>query len=149
MKCISNLEDHLGYWLRYVSNQVSLSFRQRLAGEKITVGEWVVLRLLYEGEAFPAVLAEQIGVTRGAMTKIIDRLYEKNLIDRTELQDDRRFQRIAITKEGLALVPRLAQIADENEVFYFSHLSDAEKMILANLLKQTVEFHNFKNKPLD
>jgi hypothetical protein len=44
--------------------------------------------------------------------------------------DDRRFQRIAMTKEGRTLVPRLAQIADENEIFYFSHLSKAEKKML-------------------
>ena len=149
MKKISGLEDHLGYWLRYVSNHVSLSFRQRLEEEKMTVAEWVALRLLYEGEAFPASLAEKIGVTRGAMTKIIDRLFEKSLISRTELQEDRRFQKIAITKSGRALVPKLAHIADENEAFYFSHLSDEEKKSLTNLLKQTIEFHNLKIKPLD
>lgn len=149
MKKISGLEDHLGYWLRYVSNQVSLSFRQRLEEEEMTVGEWVALRLLYENEDFPASLAEKIGVTRGAMTKIIDRLFEKGLINRAELQEDRRFQKIAITKSGRALVPKLAHIADENEAFYFSHLSDEDKKSLAHLLKQTVEFHNLKNKPLD
>lgn len=45
MKKISHLEDHLGYWLRFVSNQVSLSFRQRLEREEIAVVEWYSLIL--------------------------------------------------------------------------------------------------------
>lgn len=149
MKKISRLEDHLGYWLRYVSNQVSLSFRQSLEKEGIAVVEWVVLRLLYEEEASPAILAEKIGITRGAMSKVLDRLFEKHLITRKESQEDRRFQKIAITKKGRNLVPKLTKIADDNEDFYFSHLSDKEKNTLANLLKQTVAVHNLKNKPLD
>lgn len=149
MKDISHLEDHLGYWLRYVSNQVSLSFRQRLDEEGIAVAEWIVLRLLYENDDFPAGLAEKIGISRGAMTKVINRLFEKKLVKRTEFQKDRRFQKIAITQHGRALVPKLAQIADDNEAFYFSHLSSKEQKAMINLLKQTVEFHNFINKPLD
>lgn len=149
MKDISELEDHLGYWLRYVSNQVSLSFRQRLEKEQMTVAEWVALRLLYDDDDFPATLAEKIGMSRGAMTKVINRLFEKKLIKRTEFQKDRRFQKIAITQEGKALVPKLAQIADDNEAFYFSHLSSKEQKAMIDLLKQTVEFHNLKNKPLN
>lgn len=149
MKNISQLEDHLGYWLRYVSNQVSLSFRQRLEKEGIAVADWVVLRLLYEEDDFPASLAEKIGMSRGAMTKVINRLFEKKLVKRTEFQKDRRFQKIAITQHGKSLVPKLAQIADDNEAFYFSHLSNKEQKVMIDILKQTVEFHNLKNKPLD
>lgn len=149
MKKISQLEDHLGYWLRYVSNQVSLSFRQSLDKEGVAVAEWVVLRLLYEADDFPAALAEKIGMSRGAMTKVLNRLFEKKLIKRTEFQKDRRFQKLEITKYGKILVPKLSQIADDNEAFYFSHLSSEKKKTLITLLEQTVEFHNFKNKPLD
>lgn len=149
MKNISQLEDHLGYWLRYVSNQVSLSFRQRLEKEGVAVADWVVLRLLYEEDDFPATLAEKIGMSRGAMTKVINRLFAKKLVMRSEFQNDRRFQKIAITEEGKALVPKLAKIANDNEAFYFSHLSNKEQKYMIELLKQTVKFHNLKNKPLD
>jgi DNA-binding MarR family transcriptional regulator len=149
MNKIARLEDHLGYWLRFVSNQVSHSFRQRLEGEGVAVVEWVVLRILFEGEASPALLAEKIGITRGAMTKVIDRLFEKQLINRQEAIEDRRYQKITLTKKGLSLIPKLAKIADENELFYFSHLSAEEKERMADLLKKTVELHNLKQKPLD
>ena len=60
---VSPLEAHLGYWLRFVSNQVSHSFSVKLAARDITVAEWVVLRELYEcNDMVPSVLAEKIGM---------------------------------------------------------------------------------------
>jgi DNA-binding MarR family transcriptional regulator len=149
MKKIANLEDHLGYWLRYVSNQVALSFKQSLEKEGITVGEWVTLRLLYDGEDYPAALAEKVGVTRGAMSKILDRLYAKEVIDRKQDQGDRRHQKIAITKKGEKLVPILAQMADDNDAYYFVHFTEQEKKLIINVLKKTIEHLQLKSKPLD
>lgn len=148
MNKISNLEDHIGYWLRYVSNQVSLSFQQRLEEVGITVGEWVVLRLLYDTDLSPAVLAEKIGVTRGAMTKIVDRLFAKEFLERKESTEDRRFQTITITRSGKNLVPQLAQIADENDSLHFSSLSKKEQKVLMDILKKMVVTQNLKNKPI-
>ena len=47
---VSDLETHLGYWLRMVSNQVSLAFAKRLEAKDVTVAEWVVMRELYDVE---------------------------------------------------------------------------------------------------
>ena len=40
----SALDAHLGYWLRFVSNHVSLGFSQKLAAREVTLAEWVLLR---------------------------------------------------------------------------------------------------------
>jgi hypothetical protein len=48
---VSGLQDHLGYWLRYVSNQVSHAFSVKLAAREVTVAEWVMLRELFDAEA--------------------------------------------------------------------------------------------------
>jgi hypothetical protein len=48
---VSGLQDHLGYWLRYVSNQVSHGFSLKLAAREVTVAEWVMLRELYDQDA--------------------------------------------------------------------------------------------------
>jgi hypothetical protein len=39
----SKLSHHLGYWLRLVSNPVSVTFARKLTAEEVTVAEWVVL----------------------------------------------------------------------------------------------------------
>jgi MarR family len=42
------------------------------------VAEWVVLREMYEADSIvPSALAERIGMTRGALSKLIDRLISK------------------------------------------------------------------------
>jgi DNA-binding MarR family transcriptional regulator len=56
------------------------------------------------------------GLTRGAVSKLIDRPLHKKLVTRVEAAGDRRFQDIALTAEGRAVVPRLAMITDENDV---------------------------------
>ena len=44
----SSLEDHLGYWLRLLSNEVSARFAGKLESYGVTVAQWVVLRILFD-----------------------------------------------------------------------------------------------------
>ena len=80
----SDLTAHLGYWLRYVSNHVSHAFALKIAEKDVTVAEWALMRSLYSlGEVSPSALASAMGMTRGAVTKLADRLLAKELIERT------------------------------------------------------------------
>ena len=88
---LSPLESHLGYWLRYVSNHVSHAFALKVAARGVTVAEWVVLRELYDGESAPSAVADRLGMTRGAISKLADRLIAKGLIARRASAGDRRF----------------------------------------------------------
>ena len=120
---ISELPDHLGYWLRLVSNQVSTSFARRLADEDVTVAEWVILRLIYGAHGIaPNKLAAATGMTRGAISKIADRLVGKGLVQRSDRPDDGRMQALALSARGKRLVPRLAAMADENDRHFFGVL---------------------------
>ena len=47
-KIPSALEDHLGFWLRQLSNQVSASFARRLEKYDVSVPQWVMLRVLFD-----------------------------------------------------------------------------------------------------
>lgn len=138
---ISNLESHIGHWLRRVSNHVSHRFAARLATHGVTVAEWVVMRELYDaGAVAPSALAERIGMTRGAITKLVDRLRAKRLVVRASAGGtDRRFQTIALTGGGARLVPDLAAVADANDAETFSHLSATERRKLEELLRALVE----------
>ena len=85
---ISALEDHLGYWLRFVSNHVSQAFSIKIATLDITVAEWVVMRELFERvKIAPSEIADRIGMTRGGISKLADRLIAKSLVVRARGQD--------------------------------------------------------------
>src|SRR5262245_8579165 len=106
-RSVSALEAHLGYWLRMVSNQVSNAFAEKVAARGVTVAEWVVLRELYENGMIQSALAERMDMTRGAISKLADRLEARGLIARSADDHDARLQILELTAPGRRLVPAL------------------------------------------
>ncbi len=49
----SALDTHLGFWLRMVSNQVSVEFARSIMAQGVSVSEWVALRRLLDAPAEP------------------------------------------------------------------------------------------------
>ena len=145
----SALQSHLGYWLRFVSNQVSQSFSDKLRAEDVSVAEWVLMRELYDGERAPSALADRIAITRGAVTKIADRLIEKAFVTRTASEQDARAQVLALTRQGRVLVPKLAAIADRNDAEFFGHLSQRERAAIEDAMKDIVRRLGLKGQPVD
>jgi len=145
----SALESHLGYWLRFVSNQVSQAFSDKLKAHDVSVAEWVVLRQLFDSEQAPSALAERIGMTRGAITKIADRLIAKSYITRTASSEDARSQVLALTRQGRGLVPRLAGLADSNDAAFFGHLAPKERAMIEDAMKDIVRRLGLKGQPVD
>lgn len=147
---ISNIQTHLGFWLRLISNNVSTSFSKKLNGIDITVAEWVVLREMYDNETITSTQISNItGLTKGAVSKLIDRLVQKNYISRTESKQDRRFQDIVLTQIGREIVPKLALLADENDDEFFSQLDLEEKKQLLNLCKKIALNKNLTTIPIE
>ncbi len=146
---LSSLESHLGYWLRYVSNHVSHAFSLKLAGRGVTVAEWVVLRELYDSESAPSALADRLGMTRGAISKLADRLIVKALIVRRATAGDRRFQSLALTRQGRAVTPKLAALADENDQEFFAALDRETRETIAAAMKDIVRRKGLRGAPVD
>jgi DNA-binding MarR family transcriptional regulator len=146
----AELTEHLGYWLRIVSNHVSHSFARKLEAKHVTVAEWVLMRvLLGRATIAPSQLADEMGMTRGAISKLADRLIEKALIAREPSRHDGRSQTLRLTKRGQILVPELAALADCNEVECFAHLSRHDKRDLQRILKETVARLGLRNVPVE
>ncbi len=142
------LEAHLGFWLRFVSNHVSMRFQQLLEEKGVTGTEWVAMRtLLSRGETTHAELIDALGMTKGATSKVISRLEEKGLAVR-QLADGRaREQSLSLTAAGKALVPELASMADANDAHFFGHLHDIERQALTQAMQALVQHHQLKNIP--
>lgn len=148
---ISGLEDHLGYWLRMVSNRVSQSFAGKLENFDVTVAEWVVLREMYETYDItsPSQIADVTGLSRGAISKLVYRLLQKKLVSCRDSDSDRRYQDIKLTTKARELVPRLAENADENDREFFSVLSLSEREDFLRILRKLSDHHELKNKPIN
>ena len=145
----SALGDHAGYWLRYVSNHVSHAFAQRVEAQGVTVAEWVLLReMLDAGAVNPSQLADTVGLTRSAISRLIERLCRKKLAARSFSGGDRRYQTVELTTAGKRLVPVLARMADENDRQFFGHLRPEQKSCLVNLLRDIVRQQGWKDVPV-
>lgn len=150
MQPVSDLTAHTGYWLRMVSNAVSQDFARKLGAEGVTVAEWAFLRALYDADAMaPSALADRMGMTRGAISKLADRLLEKGLIHRVDNPDDRRAHSLSLTATGRTRVPVLAALADRNDADYFGVLSADEQEALGRILKRLAERRGLTAMPLD
>jgi DNA-binding MarR family transcriptional regulator len=88
-------------------------------------------------------------MTRGAVSKLVERLSRKKLAVRSFSQGDRRYQTVELTAAGKRLVPVLAQLADENDHEFFGHWKPEERTKLVNLLQDIVRRHGWKDLPFD
>jgi DNA-binding MarR family transcriptional regulator len=146
----SDLTAHLGYWLRYVSNHVSQAFARKVESHGVTVAEWVLMRQLLEVKALaPSRLADCMGMTRGAVSKLADRLIAKSLLARTADPQDGRAQTLALTPAGRSMVPKLAALADANDAEFFDHLAPNDRAALLRILREIVEKRGLKSLPVD
>jgi DNA-binding MarR family transcriptional regulator len=148
---VSQLKAHIGFWMRLVSNHVSYAFARKLEASGVTVAEWVVTREMYSGDdtTSPSAVAELTGLTRGAVSKLISRLLTKGLVTRKESTSDRRYQDIELTPAAIALVPRLAKLADKNDEEFFAVLSKSERKSLTVILKKIASHHQLTKVPVE
>jgi DNA-binding MarR family transcriptional regulator len=145
-----DLRAHLGFWLRLVSNHVSHAFARKVEALNVTVAEWVILRELFGRDSTaPSDLATRTGLTRGAISKLADRLLAKKLLLRTFSNEDRRYQALTLTPAGKKLVPQLAKLADENDAEFFSSLKPRERKELRRTLKKLAEANQLRSVPVD
>lgn len=142
------LDAHFGFWLRFVSNHVSARFQKLLEAQGATVTEWVALRTLFDNpQTSHAALIEALGITKGAASKVINRLEDKGLACREQAESSAREQVVLLTSAGRTLVPRLAALADQNEEHFFGHLSRQERAALMKTFQDLVARHQLKKVP--
>jgi DNA-binding MarR family transcriptional regulator len=126
----ANLESHLGYWLRLVSIQVAATFAPALQERGLSVAEWIALsRIGATAGLSCAELAAAMGMTRGAISKVLDKLQHKEWIARAVSEADSRVQVLSLTRRGRRRLPELSRIADGNDAHFFGGLDTAERRL--------------------
>lgn len=150
MTPVPDLAAHAGYLMRMVSNAVSHAFAGKMAGEGVTVAEWAMLRSLYGSDAIaPTALAARMGMTKSAISKLAERLLEKGLVERAGNPRDKRGHSLSLSPAGIAKVPVLAGLADENDATFLGVLDAGEQRDLRTLLHRLIEEHGLSAMPVD
>ncbi|MFJ3908407.1 DNA-binding MarR family transcriptional regulator [Streptomyces sp. 2132.2] len=136
----SGLRDHLGYWIRRLSDEVHGRFERELAAHDVTVAQWAVLITVHRGDAVTTrEVGRYINVDAGAVSRLVDRLVAKDLMTREPDPASRRSLRLTLTPAGRELVPRLAEIADANDAHFFSALEPGRREQLEGWVRRLID----------
>ncbi len=86
-------------------------------------------------------------MTKGAASKVVSRLEEKGLAQRLLADSRSREQSLVLTASGRALVPKLADLADANDKYFFGHLRADERQALMDAMQALAKPHQLREMP--
>lgn len=126
--------------IEYLANAIDSVLRPPFAEAGLGNGDFNLLSALRRaGEPFrlsPGELSRDMLVTTGAVTKRVDRLEARGLVDRQTSDHDARGRAITLTPAGRKLVDELIEVHLANERALLADLSPIETTLLAELLKR-------------
>ncbi|MFW5418569.1 MarR family transcriptional regulator [Nocardiopsis sp. CNT-189] len=125
--------DMIDLW-RSVPSEV-VGALQGAEGAGMTIREFAVLYLVSEaGRPTQRMLAERIGRSDSAASRLVDRLTGLGLVRREEDPDSRRSRRVAITEEGAALLRRLERMRVEPQVRMVEELGAEDRELVVRAM---------------
>ncbi len=135
----SFVSGYLLYLLAASSERASAQFHAKVRENGLRVPEWRVLACLVDGEARMITrLAEFALMEQSRMTRIVDQMAARNLVERVADAGDKRRVRVRLTDQGQELATRLVKDAQAHETQLLSSLADTDaariKTVLQSLL---------------
>ncbi|WP_231514826.1 MarR family winged helix-turn-helix transcriptional regulator [Oceanobacillus salinisoli] len=102
------IEEKIGYQIGVVAHLFQNHYNQQLAKYDVTIAQARVLYLLVEqGPQSQGELQQQLYIKGSTMNGIIESLLNKELIEKSENQHDKRSKMISLTEKGRFIDQRL------------------------------------------
>lgn len=122
--------------LRDAAARMAVAEARALRAHGVTAAEAQLIEALHAaGAVAPSALAARMRLTRGAVTRLVDRLRAKQLLVRARSGGgDRRMQTIALTGTGARLAPELARARAGAAERLLAGVPTSERARLAALL---------------
>ena len=119
--------------LKYTSNWLSSKENEFFKPYGISPQQYNILRILRGAKTKIKVqiVKERMIERAPNATRLMDKLCDKNLIERERCDDDRRVVFVKITIQGLEL---LTTIDENNNISFLENLTEEEATILSDLL---------------
>jgi DNA-binding MarR family transcriptional regulator len=113
------LGDSMGHLLFTLMLSIRREVELRMTSLDLTDAQWKPLWMIKLGRADTAFeLAREMNIDAGAMTRMLDRLAAKGLIERVRSETDRRVVHLKLTPEGDAAAEQVPHVlADVNNDF--------------------------------
>lgn len=106
-----NVGESVGHQLYGIMTVMRREIDRRMALHGLTDAQWRPLWLLKIGRAStPLELAREMDCDAGSVTRLVDRLESKGLVERTRCELDRRVVQLRLTPQGETTVARVPHV---------------------------------------
>lgn len=116
--------------MNWIRNEMRASMR-----EELSVPQYRILANIYHGKNVACDIAKHQGVSQAAMSKMIDSLVDRGLVERVPNVNDRRHFHLNLTFDGDAFFKKTRKKTQSHLKEQISKLTDSEKEDLENGLK--------------
>lgn len=107
-----HLHDSMGYLIKRSQRLLQERIEGLFEQQNFTLQQWVVLMYLRDGLATTtADMCRDLHHDSGAMTRLVDQLESRKLIERRRSADDRRVVELSLTKTGAEVLETLIPTA--------------------------------------
>ena len=125
--------------LTFTVKQLSYNFLQTLKIHGLTEPQYNILRVLrgFRNQSPSSIgfLKERMLDKSSDVSRLVDKLYEKGLIERKENNVDRRQKDVEISEKGLKLLDEMLDCENQGDAF-LDNLTDVEVLELNRLLNK-------------
>ena len=133
------IESSVGYLVKQLAQTIGKELDRRMVNIGLTDAQWKPLLLLQQGGCTTAVYLSRIAChDAGSVTRLLDRLEAKGLVQRVRSAEDRRVVNLELTDEGKTIAAQVPEIIVElaNEVLRGFSQDEFEQF--TNLLKRAL-----------
>jgi MarR family transcriptional regulator for hemolysin len=115
-----------------------------LAGLEITIDQWLVMKVIITNPKLKQQeIAKKVFKDSASVTRIINLLIKKGLIERNTHSSDRRRTELKVTKNGIDILKKVQKIVNSNRLHALNGVSEREINDLSRTIQTIVS--NCKN----
>jgi DNA-binding MarR family transcriptional regulator len=137
------VDNYLPALLAQASHLVSGEFHVVARAAGVPVAEWRILATLTGGQAWPVgQLAATVIAPQPTVTRQLQRMEKKRLVERLAHDGDRRLALVRITAAGEAMAADLVRLARLHEQRVMRPLGSERAAVLKQVLRELIEEHS-------
>jgi DNA-binding MarR family transcriptional regulator len=128
-----------GFLLSRLAARMEALFEAELEQEQISRMHWLILRALHERESRPAVLAQELSSDRAAISRSLEALEQRGMVQRTGALTDRRGVQVTLTDQGRVLTRNLIQRSQEINARFFNGIDEEVREVFLETLRTVLD----------
>ena len=134
------VDGYLAALLAQASHRISAEFHRVAREAGVPVAEWRILATLTGGQPLPVgQLADIVVAPQPTVTRQLDRMAAKGLVERVAHETDRRLALVRITPQGEALAASLVRQARAHEKRVLAPLGTERADALKAMLRELID----------